>query len=110
MYNRYVPQSDGSYQRNHVSERPKAAYQSPPQERPKAAYQAPPPQQQKQPEHPSCGPTHRPEPVGGFLKQLLPRSFDTADLIIVLLLLLLSGDSEEDRSTALLTLVLYLFM
>ena len=48
--------------------------------------------------------------MGGFLRQLLPNDFDTADLIIVLLLLLLAGDCEEERSTAMLTLVLYLFM
>ena len=44
------------------------------------------------------------------MKQLLPKNFDTSDLIIMLLLLLLAGDCEEDRTTAMLTLVLYLFM
>jgi hypothetical protein len=48
--------------------------------------------------------------VPDFLRQLLPRDFDTGDLIVVLLLLLLAGDCPEDRSTALLTLALYLFM
>ena len=48
--------------------------------------------------------------VPSFLGQLLPKDFDTGDLIVVLLLLLLAGDCEEDRSTALLTLALYLFM
>jgi hypothetical protein len=48
--------------------------------------------------------------VPGFLSQLLPKDFDTGDLIVVLLLLLLAGDCEEDSSTALLTLALYLFM
>lgn len=97
MYNRYVPQSDGSYQRNHVPERPNA---------PTQPHTRPPVPQEPQ----ICHQPHKPEPVGGFLRQLLPKKFDTADLIIVLLLLLLSGDSEEDRSTAMLTLVLYLFM
>ena len=96
MYNRYVPQSDGSYQRNHMKE---------PMQRP-PVHQPPPPPPPTEP--PPC--PHRPEPVGGFLRQLLPQHFDTADLIIVLLLLLLSGDSEEDRNTAMLTLALYLFM
>jgi hypothetical protein len=41
---------------------------------------------------------------------LLPPNFDTGDLIIMLLLLLLAGDCEEDRTTAMLTIVLYLFM
>ena len=100
MYNRYIPQSDGSYQRNHVAE-PKQTPQR---------HRAPlPPEPQKPPE-PECKPSHRPEPVGGFLRQLLPKHFDTADMIIVLLLLLLAGDSEEDRNTALLTLALYFLM
>ncbi len=55
-------------------------------------------------------PCHQPEPVGNFFKQLLPKNFDTGDLIVVLLLLLLAGDCEEDRNTALLTLALYLLM
>ncbi len=44
------------------------------------------------------------------MKQLLPKNFDTEDLLIVLLLLLMAGDCREDQNTALLTLVLYLFM
>ena len=46
----------------------------------------------------------------GFLKPLLPRDFDTTDLMVVLLLLLMSGDCQEDQNTALLTLALYLFL
>ena len=46
----------------------------------------------------------------GFLQKLLPKDFDTGDLIVILLLLLMAGDCEEDRSTALLTLALYLVM
>lgn len=41
---------------------------------------------------------------------MLPRDFDTGDLIIVLLLLLMAGDCTEDQNTALLTLALYVFM
>jgi hypothetical protein len=41
---------------------------------------------------------------------LIPKDFDTGDLIIVLLLLLMAGDREEDRSNALLTLALYFLM
>lgn len=48
--------------------------------------------------------------MGGFLRQLLPKEFDTGDLIIVLLLLLMAGDCEEDRNNALLTLALYFLM
>jgi len=48
--------------------------------------------------------------VGSFLRQLLPKDFDTGDLIVVLLLLLMAGDCEEDKNNALLTLALYFFM
>jgi hypothetical protein len=48
--------------------------------------------------------------VGSFLKSLLPQNFDTADLFVLLLLLLMAGDCEEEKNTALLTLVLYLFL
>ena len=46
----------------------------------------------------------------GFLKSILPREFDTGDLMIILLLLLLAGDCQEDQNWAVLTLVLYLFL
>jgi hypothetical protein len=48
--------------------------------------------------------------VTGFLKQLLPKDFDVEDLVVVLLLLLMAGDCRENQNTALLTLVLYLFL
>lgn len=48
--------------------------------------------------------------VGSFLRRLLPREFDTGDLLIVLLILLMAGDCREEQNTALLTLVLYLFL
>jgi hypothetical protein len=108
MYNRYVPQADGSHRKNRVQEqRP----QPPP-------HPTPPPQQERsRQETPPCSPpplhppqNRPPDAVPDFLRQLLPRDFDTGDLIVILLLLLLAGDCEADRSTALLTLVLYLFM
>ena len=101
MYNRYIPQQDGSHRRSRVEE----AHHPPPQpQRP-----APPPDapcQQPIPEHrpPAAG------NIGGFLRQLLPKDFDTGDLIVVLLLLLMAGDKPEDRNTALLTLALYCFL
>lgn len=48
--------------------------------------------------------------IGGFLRRLIPKDFDTGDLIVVLLLLLMAGDKPEDKSTALLTLALYCFL
>jgi len=115
LYNRYIPQPDGSYRRNRMQDAAK------PQPPPKPHQQKPP--QQQPPPPPPCGPEkpeHCPPPkpackhdggsVGGFLRQLLPRDFDTGDLIIVLLLLLMAGDCEEDRNNALLTLALYFLM
>lgn len=119
MYNRYIPQPDGSYRRNRIGE--------PPPQR-----SAPPPPKEEPPSPPilpNCPAEpfgRRPVPprpvisrpkktaenlsIGSFLKHLLPQNFDTEDLLIVLLLLLMSGDCKEDQNTALLTLVLYLFM
>ena len=101
MYNRYIPQSDGSYRKNAVREQPRPIRPAAPPPPP-----APPPKPCEQPK--PCMP--REEPITGFLRQLLPKSFDTGDLFIVLLLLLMAGDSEEGRSNALLTLALYFIM
>jgi len=131
MYNRYIPQPDGSYRRSRVPE------QNPPPQPPRPAS---PPEQHypkpepcapecihaspgksapcsrpvRRPQRPPCPPPRQeyPQPasVGQFLKGLLPKDFDTSDLLIVLLLLLMSADCQEDQNTALLTLVLYLFL
>ncbi len=112
MYNRYIPQPDGSYRRNRTeSPAPPAPPRCP--KEPEPCRQPPQP-----PCPPPCPPDRDPRPpqdhkdgsAAGFLQQLLPKNFDTGDLIVILLLLLLAGDCEEDRSNALLTLVLYLFM
>ena len=114
MYNRYIPQPDGSYCRNRCQEptpKPK------PQPAPPPDPPCPPPPPSCPPPEPAQRPCPRPQsrPCGGssvtdFLKHLLPKDFDTADLLIVLLLLLMAGDCREDQNTALLTLVLYLFL
>lgn len=101
MYNRYIPQQDGSHKRNRVEEpaRPASVSHRPP---------SPPP-----PEPPRLPPTPQPPAagnIGGFLRQLIPKDFDTGDLIVVLLLLLMAGDKPEDKGTALLTLALYCFL
>ena len=95
MYNRYIPQPDGSYRRNAMPDNRQQPPQHPPQPPPQ------PPQQHSAP---------RSEPIPGFLRQLIPQGFDTGDLIIVLLLLLIAGDSREGRSNALLTLALYFIL
>ena len=122
MYNRYIPQSDGTYRRNRMPEPQREIPRSTPAQQPPSC--DPPP---REPENPGCrncphaAAPRRPAPpkprknttpagVGSFLKQLLPKNFDTEDLLIVLLLLLMAGDCQEDQNSALLTLVLYLFM
>ena len=103
MYNRYIPQSDGSYQRNWIQDKDQ-------QKLPMRHKQNPPMREKESQPLPAPKNMLHPEPVGNFLQQLLPKNFDTGDLIIVLLLLLLAGDCEEDRNTALLTLALYILM
>lgn len=123
MYNRYVPQSDGSFQRCRVNDPPKqeAVRAEPTCPPPEPELCTPPPPPPKPPQRPcqrpkpkQSRPEPRPEPLGSnvlsFFRQLLPRDFDTGDLLVVILLLLMSADRQEDQNTALLTLALYLLM
>lgn len=118
MYNRYIPQNDGTYSRRTVPEPQKEPVKPRPPERPPAAPPAPAPplpcQNCTHPHPPRCRPQQqKAEPVqgiGSFLKQLLPKDFGTEDLLIVLLLLLMAGDCPEEQNSALLTLALYLFL
>lgn len=117
MYNRYVPQSDGTYQKNRVPDRQPDRPAS--QGRPSR----PPRTENREPECPKAPPRHKAPPcppprqqegsapgVGSFLRQLLPQNFDTEDLLVVILLLLMCGDGGDGQNTALLTLVIYLFL
>ncbi len=126
MYNRYIPQPDGTYQRSRMPEpanahRPIYKRETPAQPKPVPELEAcTPPSRPVSP----CGhprpsrpipPLHSPPPrkeggISGFLRQLLPKNIETEDLLIILLLLLMSGDCSEDQNTALLTLVIYLFL
>lgn len=116
MYNRYIPQSDGTYQRRRMQDQappPPPPKPKPPEKPPLPVCQPPePPRRPMPPNRPRPRPCREPEGAGitGFLKQLLPKDFDTTDLMVVLLLLLMSGDCQEDQNTALLTLALYLFL
>ena len=120
MYNRYIPQPDGSFRRNRMPDQSRPAPPPKPRSEPNNCPPPPPPE-------PVCSPPPKPMPpkqefhrprqdkspqgsVGGFLRQLLPKDFDTSDLIVVLLLLLMAGDCPEDQNTALLTLAIYLFL
>lgn len=131
MYNRYIPQPDGSYRRRSVSDpgnfsppppdkpSPSTPTPSPPESAPQGNRTAPgggqPPRRPAPPSYPRppIRPSHsqqKPLTAGSFLKQLLPKNLDTEDLIIVLLLLLMAGDEGKESNSALLTLALYLFL
>ena len=115
MYNRYTPQSDGSYRRDKIPDRTPPPMPSAP---PRPPMPPPPPCPPKDGEAPCVPqdmppclpPEKRPAGISSFLRQLLPANFDTGDLMILILLLLMAGDNEEEKGTALLTLAFYLFM
>ena len=124
MYNRYIPQSDGSFTRCRIPDpappppvrkqeslHPEPIFESPePTVPPKQDSRRCPPQicprNMKQKPQKESGDSS----ISSFLRQLLPREFDSGDLLVILLLLLMSGDCAEDQNTALLTLALYLFL
>ena len=113
MYNRYIPQDDGSYFKNRIPDtEPKRPAPPPPQapgHRPPQPQNHKPPIQETVP--PQTTPPFRPPiSAGNFLRQLLPKDIDTGDLLIIVLLLLIAGDGSDDKNTALLTLALYLFL
>ena len=101
MYNRYIPQPDGSYRKNAMPESRQNVQRQASQRPAPPTPPPPPPVQQRPPRQAS---------IPSFLRQLIPQGFDTGDLIIVLLLLLIAGDSQESRSNALLTLALYFIL
>ena len=110
LYNRYIPQSDGSYRRHSIPQQ--RAPQPPPpptpppmQERPDCGSCPPQPPPPPKPEH-RCPPPR----AGSYLKNLLPADLDTEDLLVILLLLLMTGEGREDGNLPLLTLALYLFL
>ena len=110
MYNRYIPQSDGSYHRRSMPDQRQARQPwkpppAPPEPSPCQVLPPPPPPNPPRTEH-------RPPPprAGNFLRSLLPTDLDTEDLLVILLLLLMTGDGREGSHLPLLTLALYLFL
>lgn len=135
MYNRYIPQSDGTFRKSRVPEPPKPTpgRQTPPRNSPQRPEPSqplsrpntcPPMTYRRRPPRPEpCLPKPGPCPekkepcaqgkdggIGSFLRQLLPKGLCTEDLIVVLLLLLMCADSDDNKNNALLTLVIYLFL
>lgn len=90
MYNRYIPTEDGSFRRQSLPDGPQPM--SPP------------------PSPPPSSPRKPVENAGSFLGGLLPRGLDTEDLIVVLLLLLMSENCTDTPNTALITMLIYLFL
>ena len=121
MYNRYIPQPDGSYRRSRMQETLQKEPDPPlPEKDSPSCTQAAPPPPPTPPKAPPCKqercPRNKQEQkchtadAGSFLKNLLPKDLDTGDLLIIILLLLMAGDCAEDKNTAILTLALYLFL
>lgn len=110
MYNRYIPQSDGSFRKNQMPEpqanQPPESNQNP---TPAPASPPPPPQPPQMNPPPRNGAPHPGSGMSNILSGLLPQSFDTEDMIIILLLLLL-GNGRKDQNATFLTLVIYLFL
>ena len=103
MYNHYIPQSDGSYRRSTQPDQRRPA----PPPKPKPEPECPPePPRPIPPPPPPCPP--RQTGILDFLKGLLPRSIDTADLMIVFLLLLMNKDDEDGLSPVLILALYFL--
>lgn len=113
MYNRYIPQPDGSYRKNRIPDPVPPIRNHPPTTKQHAAQEQPPCPPTEPPccEHPvQMTPPQRHNDAGDFLRRLLPKDIDTGDLLIIILLLLMAGDCKEEKNTALLTLALYFFL
>ena len=118
MYNRYIPQPDGSFRRNRVADQSAVRPPAKPHIQQNTIEKTPPPQicvpdeapERKEIRRPKLPPSRQEKSIPGFLRQLLPRDLDTGDLLIILLLLLMAGDNSDEQNTAMLTLAFYLFM
>lgn len=125
MYNRYVPQGDGRFQRSTLPDPPprEIPRRPPPAPGPAApppAQDAKPTPQPPEPPMPPSSQTAGPEtpcpgldPQSGLsalLRGLLPRNMDSGDLLLLLILLLLLNDGSAEAPSALLTLGLYFLL
>ena len=110
MYNRYIPQPDGSYRKNRVADPAPPPKMQPVRQSPECDPPPPPPSPCDNDPKPTPPPCRQGIDAGDFLRKLLPKNMDTGDLLVIILLLLMAGDNTEDKNYALLTLALYLFM
>lgn len=129
-YNHYTPQSDGSYRRSTVAENSRRPNPRPPYPGQQHPNPPPPPKEDttKPPEHheqesrPEPCPEPAPPPkqphsdrsregILSFLRGLLPRQIDAADLLVISLLLLINREEcGEDDLSPLLTIALYFLL
>lgn len=122
MYNRYIPQPDGTYRKNRVQE-PTIQQQVRTHNPAKTEAFLPQPERcEAEPLAPVTCPsaacananrkndTQQHGDISDFLRRLLPKDLDTGDLLIIILLLLMAGDCKDEKNTALLTLALYFFL
>ena len=125
-YNHYTPQSDGSYRRSTVPESARRSGTRPPYQAQQPSQPRPEPPKPPKQEHPApCEPPEPPKPpeqpchsgpesgqgILSFLRGLLPRQLDAADLLVIALLLLLERDEEkQDDLSPLLTIALYFLL
>lgn len=119
-YNHYTPQSDGSYRRSTVPDarrhRPPggpAVIPSQPGPEGQPVPPPPPPIPSQTPDHP-LPPPGKPDAtqsIGAFLRGLLPRQIDAADLLVISLLLLMNREEAgEEGLSPLLTIALYFLL
>ncbi len=103
MYNRYIPQSDGSYRKSTIP-------QNTTQSGTKGYESSAQCQQEPVRDKPCLPPSRQNTRSSDFFRQLLPKNIDTGDLLVLVLLLLIAGDCQDNKNTALLTLLLYLIL
>lgn len=101
MYNRYVPQPDGTFRRNRIQTNQENNADISPVS---PILKEPVLQDSRETQ------TIYNYSAGSFLKHLIPKNLDTGDLLVIVLLLLMAGDCQEEKNSALLTLALYLFL
>ena len=102
MYNRYIPQADGSYLKTRLEE-PSGGVNTSVQEPSPPIFL-----HQARTSPPSAA--GAPVGIGQFFKNLVPGGLDTEDLIVILLLLLLSQNQGKGGKRAMMTLGAYLFL